>query len=262
MKFAVDLLWVRPKKVGGTEFYIRNLLKGFMQLKDNFEILLILARDNATTFEEYLADERFKKIVCDVDSSNVGKRIIWQNFHLSRMLKREEINVCFEPVYSMPIISSKKIKYLTTIHDLQALHYPEYQSKFKVQWLKLSWKQTVRSAYKVIAISDFVKEDIVEKYKVSLDCILTIHNAIDVNPTDVVKFEEIQNKFQVEANDYYYTVSSIEPHKNMEILFKVMGEIKKGASICPQNGCYPVSMQRQEMKCVQWLTSMTYAIIL
>ena len=227
MRFAVDLLWVRPKKVGGTEFYIRNLLEGFRQLKDNFEIMLILARDNATTFEEYLADGRFKQIVCDVDSSNVGKRIIWQNMHLSRLLKREGIKVCFEPVYSKPIISAKEIKFITTIHDLQALHYPEYQSKFKVQWLKFSWKQTLRSAYEIIATSNFVKEDIVERYKASIDNILTINIPIDVNPTDVVEFEEIKNKFQVEPNNYYYTMSSMEPHKNMETLFKVMGEVKK-----------------------------------
>lgn len=227
MKFAVDLLWVRPGKVGGTEYYIRNLLNGFMQLKYDFEIVLILALNNAAAFDKYFSDARFIKILCDVDSNNVGKRIIWQNAHLNKLLEREGIDVCLEPVYSKPLFDSKEVNFITTIHDLQALHYPEYQNKLKVQCLKIAWKQTVRTSHKIIAISDFVKKDIINNYKVSTNNILTIHNAIDCDANEVLEFEKVQERFHIQANEYYYTVSSMEPHKNMETLFKVMGYIKK-----------------------------------
>ena len=50
---AVDLLWLRPKKVGGTEFYIRNLLDGFLRLEEPFRLFLLVSKDNKETFRHY-----------------------------------------------------------------------------------------------------------------------------------------------------------------------------------------------------------------
>lgn len=226
MRFAVDLLWVRPNKVGGTEFYIRNILKGFMQLEEDFEAVLILTKDNAATFDAYFTDSRFKKIVCDIDSANIYKRLLWQNLNLGKLLKRQGISICFEPVYSKPFFTSKKIKFITTIHDLQAWHYPEYQSKFKVKWLKFSWKNSVRTSNKIIAISEFVREDIIDRYKVYPAKVLTIHNAVDIDKSEMVTFDEISKKFNIVEDKFYYTVASLAPHKNLITLIKVIKAIK------------------------------------
>ena len=46
LNIAIDLLWLRPKQVGGTEFYIRNLLDGFLQLEEPFRLFLLVSQDN------------------------------------------------------------------------------------------------------------------------------------------------------------------------------------------------------------------------
>ena len=235
MRFAIDLLWVRPNKVGGTEFYIRNILNGLLQLEDRFEVVLVVAKDNASTFEHYFTDERFKKVVCDINCLNVGKRILWQNMHLSSLIKRLGVNICFEPVYSKPFFTSRKIKFITTIHDLQALHYPQYQSKSRVQWLKHSWRNSVKTSYKIIAISNFVKEDIIERYKVPPDKVVTIHNAIELDTNDVVDSDILIDKFNVTQNEFYYTVASLAPHKNLKTLVNVMKAIKDREIDLPMN---------------------------
>ena len=51
MKLAIDLLWVRPKQVGGIESYIRNLLDGLLLLPNQeIEYWLIVSTDNEKTF--------------------------------------------------------------------------------------------------------------------------------------------------------------------------------------------------------------------
>ena len=40
---AIDLLWLRPGKVGGTEYYIRNLLDGFASLNEKFLFVLLVS---------------------------------------------------------------------------------------------------------------------------------------------------------------------------------------------------------------------------
>ena len=227
VKLAVDLLWVRPKKVGGIESYIRNLLDGFQELDDKFEIWLLVSKDNKDTFVHYEKDERFHIYVCNIDSENVRKRIIWQNFHLGKEIKKLGLKVCFEPYYCKPISGTRGIDFITTIHDLQALHYPEYFSKGKVIWMKLSWWNAIRSSKKIVAISEFVKNDISEHYKTYHNIIRTIYNPILVNSDEIKPFSEIAEKYSIQDNEYYFTVSSLLPHKNIETIIKVFNIVKR-----------------------------------
>ena len=57
---AVDLLWLRPGKVGGTESYIRNLLDGFSGLLEDFSLTLLVSKDNAETFRKY---EKWRRLI-------------------------------------------------------------------------------------------------------------------------------------------------------------------------------------------------------
>lgn len=233
MKIAIDLLWVKPQKSGGIEAYIRNLLDGLLSLDSNDKYILLVARDNELTFNKYIEDCRFQKIICNVNSSNIKKRILWQNLRLEKILLKNKIDVFFEPVYSKPLTFSKKIKYITTIHDLQALHYPEYFSKFKYLWMKYSWKYAINTSNKVITISNFVKEDMIEKYSINPNKIEVIYNPIVVSK-ELVDFEVIKEKYSIDYKSYYYTVAQLLPHKNLETLINVIRCIKSNNINLPQ----------------------------
>lgn len=232
MKIAIDLLWVKPKKSGGIESYIRNLLNGFLDLNYNNEYILILSKDNERSFDKYFNDIRFKKIVCNIDSNDVVKRIVWQNIKLNKLLLTNNISLCFEPIYSKPFFTSKKIKFITTIHDLQVLHYPEYFSKLKYYWMKYSWNRSIKTSEKIVAISNFVKEDIMNNYSVSNN-IEVIYNPIVID-TDICEFKDLQIKYDIDYQSYYYTVAQLLPHKNLETLIKVMKKIKCDKIDLPQ----------------------------
>ena len=87
---AIDLLWLRPGKVGGTEFFIRNLLDGLSKLDEDFAFVLLVSRDNADTFVHYTKDRRFTILQADIASAGIGKRIIWQNLHQNKLLKKHD----------------------------------------------------------------------------------------------------------------------------------------------------------------------------
>lgn len=225
LKCAVDLLWVRPKKLGGIESYIRNLLDGFHELEDDFELWLLVSKDNCNTFEHYADDNRFYIHVCDIKSANIEKRIVWQNIHLGKVVKSLNLSKCFEPYYCKPVMGCKGIDFITTIHDLQAIHYPEYFSKGKVLWMRFSWWNTIRTSKKIVAISEFVKKDIQEHYKVSGDKITTIYNPIVIDKNNIQTLDYIEKKYSIKAGKYFFTVSSLLPHKNIGILLEVMKKI-------------------------------------
>lgn len=225
-KIAIDLLWLRPGKVGGTESFIRNLLDGFCKLEEEFSFTLLVSRDNGVTFEKYREDKRFDLLYADIESANIAKRIIWQNLYQNRFLREHGFKKCFEPVYCKPWLNGG-IEYTCVIHDLQAYHYPKYHPLHEVVYSRICWRMDTWNAKKMIAISNWVKEDIEKKYH--RKGIKVIYNPILVHKEDVLSFAEISDKYHVEEKNFFYTVSQMIPHKNLITLIHMMKKLVQDA---------------------------------
>lgn len=231
-RIAIDLLWLRPGKVGGTESYIRNLLNGFLKLEEEFHFVLVASKDNADTFREYLKDARFEMIVANIESKNIGKRIIWQWMNQNRLLRKNGLRNCFTPVYCRPLFNGG-VKYVNTIHDIQAYHYPQYHPFYEVWFSKLNWMIDKYFSRHIVAISQFVKDDLVNIYHFEEDKVDVIYNPILVEKEDVVPFEELKEQYGIETEEYFYSVSQLIPHKNFETLLYAFKEIKDSGNKLP-----------------------------
>lgn len=225
MKIGIDLTWVKHNKSGGIESYIRNLLDGLLYIDKNNEYYLLVTVDNEDSFEKYFQQHNVRKEVVNLISTYVFKRILWQNIYLNRLLIKRGINLCFEPIYSKPLLRNKKVRYVCTIHDLQALHYPEYFSKIKYIWMRFAWRRSIRSSDKIIAISNFVRNDILRNYNIDEKKVEVIYNPIVLNDK-LCDFDEISKLYGISKNEYYYTVSQLLPHKNLETLLYVFIKIR------------------------------------
>lgn len=221
-KIAIDLLWLRPGKVGGTESYIRNLLDGFARLDDDFDFTLLVSLDNADTFQKYEKDHRFHLLTTNIRSSNIAKRILWQNLFQNRLLRRQGFRKCFEPVYCKPWLNGG-IQYTCVIHDLQALHYPEYHPLHEIVYSRLCWRADTLNAARIVAISGWVKLDIEQKYHRS--DIEIIYNPILVKENEISDFELLKSRYGIEEKLFFYTVSQMIPSKNLGTLIRMMDRI-------------------------------------
>ena len=199
---AIDLTWVRHNKVGGTESCMRNLLDGFTQVQTNgICFVLLLTKDNAESFNEYAKYDCFKVIVCDVCSASQKKRVLFQNLKMGRVLRKNKIGLCLEPIYGKPFLGTRGVKYITTIHDLQALHYPQYFSRGRVAWMRLSWLNAVKTSAAVITISQYVRDDILHNYKVDENKIHVIYDAVKLEKENCTDAEGIR-KYGVDVGAY------------------------------------------------------------
>ena len=221
-KIAIDLLWVRPGKVGGTESYIRNLLDGFMKLDEDFDFTLLVSLDNVETFKQYEEDGRYHLLTANINSANIVGRIIWQNLFQNKLLRKNGLKKCFEPVYCKPWLNGG-VQYVCVIHDLQALHYPQYHPFHEVAYSRLCWRMDVINATGILAISNWVKADIEQKYH--RKDIEVIYNPILVKENEVVDFELLREKYHIEKKQFFYTVSQMIPHKNLRTLIDMMSRI-------------------------------------
>ena len=238
MLIGIDLLWVRPKICGGTESATRNLINGFGMYDDKNEYMLFVGKDTAETFEEYKKYPNMKIQVCDTESLKRVKRIAWENSKLDKLARSLNVDLMFVPVYSKPdSLSEEKggIPYITTIYDLQALHFPRYFSKTRIMFFKRSWKKACAASTKIITSSNYSKEDIIEHFPSAKGKISVIYSPItisdicenDTDSKDRSLSENVLAKYGIEKDKYFYTLSSMLPHKNLETLIKTMKLLKE-----------------------------------
>jgi glycosyltransferase involved in cell wall biosynthesis len=226
MKIAVDLTWVKPTMSGGIESYIRNLLKGFAELQSDIEYVLFVAKNNADSFTQFCLNPRFTMCIIPINSLRISSRMFWQMFKQNRTIRNFKLYNCFEPINVKPILKSSTVRYVTTIHDLQTLHYPKNFFWLKYIWLKFAWKRAVFTSDFIVSISDFVKRDIMKTYRIESEHIRRIYNAV-MSDEEPCMMESIEKKYGIKPNEYFYTVVSLTPHKNLLTLLNVMAEIKR-----------------------------------
>ncbi|MBP5493819.1 MAG: glycosyltransferase family 4 protein [Lachnospiraceae bacterium] len=233
MLIGIDLLWVRPKICGGTESATRNLINGFGMYDDKNEYMLFVGKDTVETFKEYEKYPNMKIQICDTESLKRIKRIAWENAKLDKLARSLGVDLMFIPVYSKPnSLSEEKggIPYVTTIYDLQALHFPQYFSKTRIMFFKRSWKKACATSTKLITSSNYSKDDIIEHFPTAEGKISVIYSPITItNSCDDTKPlpEDVFAKYGIEKDKYFYTLSSMLPHKNLETLIKTMKLLKE-----------------------------------
>lgn len=226
MRIGIDLTWLKPRKSGGVEFFAKNLVDGFLKLDDKNEYVLLLAHDNSDYLKEHFGnDPRLTYIECETNANAVAQHLWWQSAHEYSVLKKNQVYFCYFPVYEMPIYRDKKVKCVTTVHDIQAQHFPEYFKKHELVWFHMAWQKVLDNSDKVVAITNYTKQDL-EKYYHSHGNIVAIYNPVSMDTEQVSDFQSLSEKYGIEKNQYFYTVCSMHKHKNLITLLKVMKKIK------------------------------------
>lgn len=224
MKIVISLVWIRHKVAGGVESFTRNLLDGFTLDKRDNEYILLCSKDNVDSFRHYCNDSRFTIYEAPVITSNLRQTILFESFKLDKLVTNLGADICFVPCYRMPMLYTRN-KYVVVIHDLIACHFPEKFKGYRAKWLAYASKRAAKKADKVISITNFVRNDIIERFKVSGDNIVTIYNPI--LPTKGLEdFKNIANDYGVKENRYFYTVSSLAYNKNLKTLVRLMALLK------------------------------------
>lgn len=232
MKVGIDLLWVRPQRCGGTESYIRNLLDGFGQYDKDNEYILLAAKDNGDSFKGYDQYPNMDRLTLPVESASQPRRILWENLHLDRTAKRLGIDVMFIPVYSMPVTYGSGIPYVSVIHDLQALHYPQYFSVIRRVFLRCMWRHACRASAHVVISSEYCKRDLESHYQGVAEKCSVIYDPVETKASGM-SVEPLKEKYGIGDSDYFYCVSSMLPHKNLETLLEVMAVRKRRGDAIP-----------------------------
>ena len=128
--------------------------------------------------------------------------------------------------YTAPMMANCPI--VSTIHDISYEHYPELFTKKEATFLHYGIKNTAKRAAKIITVSEFSKQDIVETYHIPEKKIVVTYNSIDESfkvIDDQERMNDIKRKYEIDG-DYILAVGNLQPRKNIPRLLEAYKRLR------------------------------------
>lgn len=147
-----------------------------------------------------------------------GFRKGWFYTELPFLLQKNPVDVFWSPLQTLPFGIPRKTKTAVTIHDFAYLKYPETMPALRRLNLKLLATSTVKRADLLVAISNTTAKELEALYG-SSEKTVVIYNGVDHGIFYPEKeFSPILRGMGLEPMNYFLTVGSLEPRKNLRTL--------------------------------------------
>lgn len=236
IRLAVDARFYGPlgKGLGRyTQEIVDNIIK-ISQADESrpFEFIIFLSPEN---FDEFLSDDPLvKKIKLNFRWYSLAEQILfpWR-------LAKEKVDLIHFPHFNVPILTPKP--FIVTIHDLILTKFPTRRAStlsplmyfLKNIAYRLVILAAIKRARQIITVSQFTKNDIIDKFKVKASKITVTYEGVanlshGHDSLFVAKMadQEVLAKYNISRQFLLY-VGNAYPHKNLESLIRVFMELRK-----------------------------------
>lgn len=154
MRIGINLLYLIPGVVGGTETYAAGLLSGFSQI-DNGNEFFIFVNQRAADWP-IPENKNFIRVVCPVEGTIRYQRYLFEQYRFPKLLSQYKIDLVHSLGYVGPLRSP--CRSVVTIHDLNYVDIAHSIGIGKRLILKFFSTQAAKRSDHVITVSNFSKE--------------------------------------------------------------------------------------------------------
>ncbi len=224
MRIGINALYLLPGMVGGSEVYIRNLVKFITRATSKHEFFIFVNSETKGVFDRL--GPALNVVECNVRARSRIKRIFYEQIILPVKVRGIKIDVLFSAGMTAPFLCPAKS--VLAIYDLQHINQPRNFSWKYLPFLRGIMYLSAKSADRIVAISNAVKRDIVRHYNIPEQRVFVTHLAADktvFHPRG--EKEQMDARKRLDLPDRYllYLASSL-PHKNYERLLSAFKEVR------------------------------------
>lgn len=229
---GLNALLLSPR-VGGVGVYMQNLIDRMDQEKRSaWQFKIFMSADEHA--RSPLAYRSSKFVPVSIYSSSPMLRLCKEKSGWQAILDKNAIDLFHSPIsYISPGV---RIPYLLTVHDLRFAHYPESYKKMRWHFLRYAIPRSLERAEKIIAVSNFTKNDMISSLGINPDKIVVIHEGIDAKlfsrHYDDEEAEQIRKRLELPAR-YLFSVGHLEPRKNYVRLLQAFSILKHTVADLP-----------------------------
>ncbi len=228
MRIGIDIRAVGKQRTGD-ESYTVGLLKGLSRIDKKNDYYLYTDTDKPKELfkiKKILSLRKNFKIISVLPKS----KALWTFLYLPLRAKKDKLDV-LHVQYITPLWLSKKIKLITTIHDVSFASCPELIGKKDLWLLKIFIPLSLKKADKIIAVSNFTKKEIISHYRIEKDKIEVIYNGngldekYQLSPSKE-KVKKVLQKYKL-TNNFLLYIGTLQKRKNIPFLLKAFIYLKK-----------------------------------
>ncbi|MDQ3956845.1 MAG: glycosyltransferase family 4 protein [Actinomycetota bacterium] len=219
-KVGINLLWMVPGVVGGSETYTTRLLSGLAEQSspDLHYTLFTLPQFSAAHPE--LA-EKFDVAFAPVTGQWKSFRVAGENSWLTLQTKLKKVDLIHHAGGTTPLLHTARP--VLTIHDLQYLFYPEYFTRTKLTWLRQLVPRSAEAARLVLTPSEYTRRTVIERLNIDPSVVRVVPHGISPRePREPVS--DLRERYDLGGPIFVYPAASY-PHKNHLLLLKAFKKL-------------------------------------
>ncbi|MBO73733.1 MAG: glycosyltransferase [Flavobacteriales bacterium] len=146
---------------------------------------------------------------------------VWFDFSVTRALSRWKADVF---VSTDGMLSRRTtVPQLAVFHDLNFMHHPEWMPEREARYYRSRFPEFAHIAKRLVTVSEFSKNDIVEQFAVPSQAIDVVYNAPDALYAQDTVPEVESERIYTGGRPYFLFVGSLHPRKNLEGLLEAFG---------------------------------------
>ena len=215
MKIAVNTRLLLKDKLEGIGWVACETLSRIVKAHPDDEFYFLFDRKPDPKF---IFAENVKPVVLFPQARHPFLYIIYFEISVRRALRKIKPDVFVSTDAYLSLRS--KTPQIAVFHDINFEHFPQDFPRIALWHYKRYFPRYARKAAKIITVSEFSKQDIIENYGVEPEKIHVVYNGANEGFKPLSEEEKTQIRNQYTAGcQYFMFVGSLHPRKNLARLF-------------------------------------------
>lgn len=214
IRVVVSLQYLRVGRVGGSETYVRKLIKHLGQRSD----LRLFVTGEETTLRSLEIPATCTLVPTMSGPYRPALRLYHENWTLSSIARSLNADLLFFPANFGAPLNPSRLPQVVTIHDLQHLELPGNFTR-RTQWARrLLFLGTRLRAKHFITVSEFTRTAVIKTLGIPPNRVSTVHHGVEPEVTDEAGTEP-------PAGAYFMFPATSFPHKNHLTLIQAVSDL-------------------------------------
>ncbi len=156
--------------------------------------------------------------------SKMGMSSIWRSAILGNIAIKDQVRLFHGLSNELPIITSKNLRTVVTIHDLLFLRYPELYNAMDAAIYKHKFRHACKVSDRIIAVSQQTSRDIQQFFGIPESKIDVVYQGCHESfkkEYSPLQLEETIQQYRL-PEEFMLNVGTIEPRKNAMVILQAM----------------------------------------
>jgi len=235
VKVGVNLLWLRPGVVGGSEQYLTRLLVGLAELAPADLDVTVFALPG---FAPAHPEVPFPVVAAPIGGGRRPLRVAAEATWLAAQARRRGLDLVHHGGGTLPAVLTAPA--VLTVHDLQYLTYPASFSTVKLAYLRRTVPRSVRRAAAVTTPSAYVRSTVVERLGADPARVHVVPHGIPEAEVAAPPTAEAELRARYGLAGPFFLYPAITyPHKNHVVLVRALARLGGDAQLVLLGGRGP-----------------------